>query len=93
MGMGMFPDPRKVASFCIASMNSLGAVAGKSLLLMALNVILKLVGLLMSFGATVRNTLAGPCRCVKAIDSAMDVLCSIAPNPIFRPDMERTGRI
>ena len=47
----------------------------------------------MSFGDTVRNTLAGPCRCVNAIDSATDVAFSMAPNPILRPVEDSTGRI
>ena len=70
-----------------------GAVAGKSSLLMPLKVSLKSVGLLTSFGATVRNTLAGPFRWVSAIDSAMEVLCSKAPKVVLRPAVERTGRI
>ena len=89
----MLPSPTYVDSVFIFSMKSEGTVAGKSLLFTLLKASLKLVGLLMSFGDTVRKTLAGPCRCVNAIDSETDVLFSMAPNPILRPDDDSTGKI
>ena len=60
-------------------MNCSGATAGKLWLLGLRNVSRKLVGLLMSFGATVKKTLAGPWRCVNATASVMDRACSMAP--------------